>query len=111
MTIVILYARKTTGVSGRQVRQQLTEHQPKLMIKYAILAICSAAVFTSGKAQNNVNTPASLPVIVKAGEVYNPFIEKQSRLYNGIEHVGYSFKIKGHAYFIGERNGNRHCGI
>lgn len=70
------------------------------MVKTAVLAICFAAVFKPGKAQYNVNTPANLPLIVKAGDVYNPFIEKQSRLYNGIEHAGYSFKIKGHAYFI-----------
>jgi hypothetical protein len=70
------------------------------MVKTAVLAICFAAVFIPGKAQNRVNTPANLPVIVKAGDVYNPFIEKQSRLYNGIEHAGYSIKIKGHAYFI-----------
>jgi hypothetical protein len=70
------------------------------MVKHAVLAICFAAVFIPGKAQNKVNTPATLPVIVKAGDVYNPFIEKQSRLYNGIEHSGYSFRIKGHAYFI-----------
>jgi hypothetical protein len=70
------------------------------MVKPAFLTICFAAVFITGKAQKKVTTPASLPVIVKAGDVYNPFIEKQSRLYNGIEHAGYPFKIKGHAYFI-----------
>ena len=30
---------------------------------------------------------------------YNTFIDRQSRLYNGIDHLGYSLKIKGHAYF------------
>ena len=66
------------------------------MVKRIVPALCFVAVFISGKAQNTVNTP----VIVNAGDVYNPFIEKQSRLYNGIEHMGYSYKIKGHAYFL-----------
>ena len=30
---------------------------------------------------------------------YNQFIDKQSRLYNGTDHMGYSTRIKGHAYF------------
>jgi hypothetical protein len=70
------------------------------MLQHAVPAICFAAVCMSGKAQNNANTPASVPVIVKAGDVYNPFIGKQSRLYNGNEHNGYSFKIIGHAYYL-----------
>jgi hypothetical protein len=70
------------------------------MLKHAVLVLCFAAVFAPAIAQNSANTPTTLPVIVNAGDVYNPFIEKQSRLYNGIEHQGYSFKIKGHAYFI-----------
>lgn len=70
------------------------------MLKHAVLVLCFAAVFAPGIAQNSANTPTTLPVIVNAGDVYNPFIEKQSRLYNGIEHQGYSFKIKGHAYFL-----------
>jgi hypothetical protein len=70
------------------------------MIKPAVLVFCFAVFFIPGKAQNTANTSATSPVIVNAGDVYNPFIEKQSRLYNGIEHQGYSFRIKGHAYFI-----------
>jgi len=69
------------------------------MVKYAVPIICFAAFLQRGMAQNNKSAPASLPIIVNAGGVYNPFIEKQSRLYNGIEHLGYAFKIKGHAYF------------
>lgn len=68
------------------------------MVKHAVIVFGFVAIFLSGKAQNNA--PATLPIIVKAGDVYNPFIEKQSRLYNGIEHLGYSYKIKGHAYFL-----------
>ncbi|MBO9200179.1 MULTISPECIES: hypothetical protein [Niastella] len=68
------------------------------MLKHAAFVLAFAAPILSGKAQNN--TPATLPIIVKAGDVYNPFIEKQSRLYNGFEHLGYSSKIKGHAYFL-----------
>jgi hypothetical protein len=68
------------------------------MVKHAVFVFGFAAIFLPGKAQNNA--PAATPIIVKAGDVYNPFIEKQSRLYNGIEHLGYSYKIKGHAYFL-----------
>ncbi|OQP66864.1 hypothetical protein A3860_00400 [Niastella vici] len=70
------------------------------MVKYALPVICFAAFLQPGMAQNNISGPAALPTIVNAGNVYNPFIEKQSRLYNGIEHLGYAFKIKGHAYFL-----------
>src|SRR5438093_7006017 len=68
------------------------------MLKHAALVLGLVATFLSGKAQNY--TPATLPVIVKAGDIYNPFIEKQSRLYNGVEHLGYAYKIKGYAYFL-----------
>jgi hypothetical protein len=68
------------------------------MLKHAAYALAFVATTLSGKAQNN--PPATLPIIVKAGDIYNPFIEKQSRLYNGIEHLGYAYKIKGHAYFL-----------
>src|SRR3982751_1819689 len=72
------------------------------MGKHVALIIFFAALLTSGKAQNDIqDTATTTPVvIVHAGDVYNPFIEKQSRLYNGIEHLGYSARIKGHAYFL-----------
>jgi hypothetical protein len=70
------------------------------MVKQVVFVICFAAFLQRGAAQDNVNAPVTLPTIVHAGDVYNPFIEKQSRLYNGTEHLGYSFKIKGHAYFL-----------
>lgn len=69
------------------------------MVKHAVLALCFAALLQPGKAQNNMTASAASPVIVNAGDVYNPFIIKQSRLYNGIEHLGYSIRIKDHAYF------------
>jgi len=69
------------------------------MVKPAALVICLVAFLKQGMAQDYMNAPASLPTIANAGNVYNTFIEKQSRLYNGIEHLGYAFKIKGHAYF------------
>jgi hypothetical protein len=70
------------------------------MVKHAVLVLCFAAFFIPGKSQSTANASANLPVIVKAGDVYNPFIQKQSRLYNGIEHLGYNPRIKGHAYYI-----------
>ncbi|THU41490.1 hypothetical protein FAM09_05115 [Niastella caeni] len=68
------------------------------MVKHVVFVLCFAALSASGKAQTNAL--AATPTIVKAGDVYNPFIENQSRLYNGIEHLGYSIRIKGHAYFL-----------
>ncbi|MFL5748787.1 MAG: hypothetical protein ACJ751_29210 [Niastella sp.] len=68
------------------------------MLKHAALVFGLVATILSGKAQKN--TPATIPIIVKAGDIYNSFIEKQSRLYNGVEHIGYSYKIKGFAYFL-----------
>jgi hypothetical protein len=70
-----------------------------LMLKHAVLILCFAALLQPGKAQKNVTASAASPVIVNAGDVYNPFIVKQSRLYNGTEHLGYSVRIKDHAYF------------
>jgi hypothetical protein len=70
------------------------------MVKTAVFVLCFVAFLKTGMAQNNMNAPAVTPTIVKAGDVYNPFIEKQSRLYDGIEHLGYSVRIKGHAYFL-----------
>jgi hypothetical protein len=70
------------------------------MVKTAVFVLCFATFLKTGMAQNNMNAPAVAPTIVKAGDVYNPFIEKQSRLYDGIEHLGYSVRIKGHAYFL-----------
>jgi hypothetical protein len=68
------------------------------MLKHAALVLGFVATLLSVKAQNN--TPAIPPIIVQAGDIYNQFIEKQSRLYNGVEHLGYAYKIKGHAYFL-----------
>lgn len=69
------------------------------MGKHFALIICFVIVQVLAKAQNSIQDTATTAIIAHAGDVYNPFIEKQSRLYNGIEHQGYSFKIIGHAYF------------
>jgi hypothetical protein len=68
------------------------------MLKHAASVLGFVATILSVKAQNK--PPAPIPVIVKAGDIYNPFIEKQSRLYNGVEHLGYAYTIKGYAYFL-----------
>lgn len=73
------------------------------MVKRTVFILCFAAFLNTGKAQDNLNAPATSPTIVNAGDVYNPFIHKQSRLYNGIEHLGYSIRIKGHAYFLANK--------
>ena len=69
------------------------------MVKHTVFVLCFVTLFHTARAQNNINTPVASPTIANAGDVYNPFIKKQSRLYNGIEHLGYSVRIKGHAYF------------
>jgi hypothetical protein len=58
------------------------------------------AILKPVTAQHDTNAHTAMPTIVHAGDVYNPFIEKQSRLYEGLEHIGYSLRIKGHAYFL-----------
>lgn len=70
------------------------------MGKFVALLLCFVAALVSAKAQNSIPDSASPAFIAHAGNEYNPFIEKQSRLYNGIEHLGYSFRIKGYAYFM-----------
>ena len=52
-----------------------------------------AVACVSGKAQDNPLDTFAIPTLQHAGNVYNDFIYKQSRLYDGIEHPGYSFKI------------------
>jgi hypothetical protein len=68
------------------------------MPKLTALIMCFAIAFLQGRAQNPYDTFPK-PTLQHAGDVYNEFIYKQSRLYNGIEHAGYSIKIQGHAYF------------
>ncbi|WP_205508598.1 hypothetical protein [Longitalea arenae] len=70
------------------------------MVKHPVLAFCFAALLKPAQAQNNITASNATPVIVNAGDVYNAFIANQSRLYNGTEHLGYSVRIKNHAYFL-----------
>jgi hypothetical protein len=68
------------------------------MLQKAVFILCLGLTFVSARAQNNIADTSGTAVIYKAGDIYNQFIEKQSRLYNGIEHLGYLYTIKGYAY-------------
>jgi len=70
------------------------------MLKKAVFILCLGLTFISGKAQSSIADTSGTAVIYKAGDVYNQFIEKESRLYNGIEHLGYLYTIKGYAYWL-----------
>lgn len=69
------------------------------MVKYiALVPFVCLACFT-GYAQDTAATDLVKSAENNAIRYYTQFIDKQSRLYNGIDHLGYSPKIKGHAYF------------
>lgn len=70
------------------------------MNKRNLFFLCLLGFGTALKAQDsNTNQPAPPPAVENAVAVYYSSLDHQSRLYNGIEHIGYSPRIKGHAYF------------
>jgi hypothetical protein len=69
------------------------------MLKSCLFILGFTFITTILRAQSNAVDSPSMPVIANAGNIYNSFIAKQSRLYNGIEHLGYSHKMIGYAYF------------
>ena len=48
---------------------------------------------------SSTSQPVNQPAVENAVALYYSSVDHQSRLYNGVEHVGYSPRIKGHAYF------------
>lgn len=69
------------------------------MLKQAAFILFLVALFVPGKAQYSIADTTSKAIVSHAGDIYNRFNEKQSRLYNGILHIGYAFKIIGYAYW------------
>jgi hypothetical protein len=78
--------------------KQFQRTQPK-MLKQAAFILILAASFVPGKAQYRTSDTTSRAIVSHAGDTYNRFNEKQSRLYNGILHIGYANKIIGYAYW------------
>lgn len=62
------------------------------MYKQYLFLLGLGALTASIKAQDHAPVDNAL-------SVYKTSVDHQSRLYNGIEHLGYAPKIKGHAYF------------
>lgn len=84
------------------VINKLNKEPKTIMLKKAVFILCLGLTFIPGKAQNSIADTSGTAVIYKAGDIYNQFIEKQSRLYNGIEYLGYMYTIKGYAYWLEE---------
>jgi len=82
------------------VINKLIKEPKTIMLKKAVFILCLGLTFISGKAQSSIADTSGTAVIYKAGDVYNQFIEKESRLYNGVEHLGYLYTIKGYAYWL-----------
>ena len=70
------------------------------MLKKAVFILCLCFAFAPAWAQNSIADTSGTAVIYKAGDIYNQFNEKQSRLYNGIVYLGYLYSIKGYAYWL-----------
>lgn len=70
------------------------------MLKKAVFILCLCFAFVPTWAQNSIADTSGTAVIYKAGDIYNQFNEKQSRLYNGIVYLGYLYSIKGYAYWL-----------
>src|SRR5689334_12838195 len=70
------------------------------MLQKAVLILYLGFAFVPAKSQTSIADTSGTAFISKAGDVYNQFIEKESRLYNGIVHPGYLYSIKGYAYWL-----------
>jgi hypothetical protein len=70
------------------------------MNKRNLFLLCLLGFGVALQAQDSsTNQSLPAPAVENAVAVYYSSVDHQSRLYNGIEHVGYSPRIKGHAYF------------
>jgi hypothetical protein len=70
------------------------------MNKQPFFLLCLLGIGTGLQAQDSsITQPVNPPAVENAVAVYYSSVDHQSRLYNGIEHIGYSPRIKGHAYF------------
>ncbi|HYG14148.1 MAG TPA: hypothetical protein VEC12_00235 [Bacteroidia bacterium] len=70
------------------------------MSKSVLLLFILSWLYQAAKAQDNVADSAySKAAYNNAVDIYHKYTDKQSRLYNGWLHIGYSNKIEGFAYY------------
>jgi hypothetical protein len=67
----------------------------RLLFPVYICLVCHAVSAQTSATSDSFASTAENNAI----HYYYQFIDKQSRLYNGADHMGYSSRIKGHAYF------------
>jgi len=87
-------------IPAAAVTNKLNKEPKTIMLQKAVFMLCLGFAFVTGRAQSSIADTSGTAVVYNAGDVYNQFIEKESRLYNGIEHLGYLYTIKGYAYWL-----------
>lgn len=71
------------------------------MLKTLLLLLGSMAGAAWAQAQDSLSGPFLSPAATgHVTGIYDQPVNSQSRLYNGTEHYGYSYRIKGFAYFL-----------
>jgi hypothetical protein len=73
--------------------------KPKLMSRPLLLLIGLTALCQATSAQNSTPDSSIAAAYKNAVDTYYKFTDKQSRLYNGWLHIGYSHRIEGVAYY------------
>jgi hypothetical protein len=71
---------------------------PRPLLPFLCLAMFCQAATGQDSAPDSAFTKSAYN---NAISYYHKYTDKQSRLYNGFLHIGYSHKIEGHAYFQG----------
>ena len=69
------------------------------MLKKLIYLLGSGIVCLQGNAQDSADVNVKKTVIDSTVSLYYQYTDKQSRLYNGVEFLGYSPRIEGHAFY------------
>jgi hypothetical protein len=69
------------------------------MIKQFFCLLGLGMVCLNSKAQDTADINVKKTVIDSAVSLYYQYTDRQSRLYNGVEFLGYSPRIEGHAFF------------
>jgi hypothetical protein len=70
------------------------------MLKKLIYLLGLGVVCLHGSAQDTADINVKKTVIDSAVSLYYQYTDRQSRLYNGVEFLGYSPRIEGHAFFL-----------
>lgn len=72
------------------------------MLKKLIYLLGLVMGCLSSIAQDTADINVKKSVLDSAVSLYYQYTDKQSRLYNGVEFLGYSPRIEGHAYFLND---------